>query len=357
MNQEDFNWMERLSNAFGPSGFEEDVTAVAREYAQEFADVEEDNIRNLYIKRRSNTGANPMVMLDAHSDEVGFMVQFIKPNGTLQFLPLGSWNESSIPGTKVYVRNQKGEYIPGIVSAQPVHFMTKEEANRMPHIQDMVIDIGAVSDQEAKEVFGIQVGDPVAPAVSFQQDPMRGIMTGKAFDCRVGCLALLKVMKALADEELAVDVIGVLSSQEEVGGRGARVAARHVDPVITLGFEGCPADDTFTPDYAVQSAMKKGPMIRLMDVSMITHPRLAHFAMNICQAKEIPLQVAVRSGGGTNGGVYHSMQKGIPSITISIPSRYVHTPQGFAAMQDLEQAAQAVIEIVKALTPELLGSL
>ena len=98
----------------------------------------------------------------------------------------------------------------------------------------------------------------MAPAVSFQQDPVRGIMTGKAFDCRVGCLALLKAMKALADEELAVDVIGVLSSQEEVGGRGARVAARRVDPVITLGFEGCPADDTFTPDYAVQSAMKKG---------------------------------------------------------------------------------------------------
>lgn len=264
MNQEDFSWMERLSNAFGPSGFEEEVTAVAREYAQEFADVEEDNIRNLYIKRRSNTGDKPLIMLDAHSDEVGFMVQFIKPNGTLQFLPLGSWNESSIPGTKVYVRNQKGEYIPGIVAAKPVHFMTKEEANQMPHIQDMVIDIGAVSDQEAKEVFGVQVGDPVAPAVSFQQDPVRGIMTGKAFDCRVGCLALLKAMKALADEELAVDVIGVLSSQEEVGGRGARVAARRVDPVITLGFEGCPADDTFTPDYAVQSAMKKGPMIRLM---------------------------------------------------------------------------------------------
>lgn len=317
MKQEDLEWMERLSNAFGPSGFEEDVARVAKEYAEDFADVEEDNIRNLYIKRRANTGDKPLVMLDAHSDEVGFMVQFIKPNGTLQFLPLGSWNESSIPGTKVYVRNQKGEYIPGIVAAKPVHFMTAEEANRMPHIKDMVIDIGAVSDQEAREVFGVQVGDPVAPAVAFQADPAHGIMTGKAFDCRVGCLALLKAMRELAGEELSVDVIGVLSSQEEVGGRGARVAARCIDPAITLGFEGCPADDTFTPDYAVQSAMKKGPMIRLLDVSMITHPRLARFSMEVCQSKEIPIQTAVRSGGGTNGGVYHSMQKGIPSITVS----------------------------------------
>lgn len=357
MKQEDLEWMERLSNAFGPSGFEEDVARVAKEYAEDFADVEEDNIRNLYIKRRANTGDKPLVMLDAHSDEVGFMVQFIKPNGTLQFLPLGSWNESSIPGTKVYVRNQKGEYIPGIVAAKPVHFMTAEEANRMPHIKDMVIDIGAVSDQEAREVFGVQVGDPVAPAVAFQADPAHGIMTGKAFDCRVGCLALLKAMRELAGEELSVDVIGVLSSQEEVGGRGARVAARRIDPAITLGFEGCPADDTFTPNYAVQSAMKKGPMIRLLDVSMITHPRLARFAMEVCQSKEIPIQTAVRSGGGTNGGVYHSMQKGIPSITVSIPSRYVHTPQGFAAMRDLEQAAKAVTEIVKALTPEFLEDL
>ena len=357
MNQEQLRWMERLSNAFGPSGFEDDVIAVAREYAEPFADVHEDNMRNLYITRRQNTGDRPVVMLDAHSDEVGFIVQFIKPNGTLQFLQLGSWNEFSVPGTKVYVKNDLGEYIPGIVAAKPVHFMTEEERNKPMHTADMVIDIGAVSAQETREVFHISVGAPVAPAVRFEADEKRGIMMGKAFDCRVGCLALLRSMEELAEADLDVDVVGVLSSQEEVGGRGARVVGRTVDPALTVGFEGCPADDTFTPEYAVQSAMKRGAMIRLMDVSMITHPRFAKFALNVCNEKEIPMQVAVRRGGGTNGGVYHSMQRGIPSITVSIPSRYAHTPQGFAAMEDVDNAVRAAVEIVKAVNEDVIKSL
>ena len=357
MNKTQLQWMEKLSNAFGPSGFEDDVAAVAADFAKDFADVSEDNIRNLYIKRRENTGDKSVVMLDAHSDEVGFIVQFIKPNGTLQFLQLGSWNASSVPGTKVYVRNDLGEMIPGIVAAKPVHFMTAEDRNKPVNTDDMVIDIGATSAAEVAEMFHVSVGAPVAPAVDFVADEKRGIMTGKAFDCRVGCMALLLSMEQLAKEDLAVDVIGVLSTQEEVGGRGAKVAARTVDPVVTVGFEGCPADDTFTPDYAIQSAIKKGPMIRLMDVSMITHPRFAKFALDICKEKNIPMQVSVRKGGGTNGGVYHSMQKGIPSITVSIPSRYVHTPQGFAAMEDLDNAVKATVEIVKAINQEMLERL
>ena len=103
--------------------------------------------------------------------------------------------------------------------------------------------------------------------------------------------------------------------------------------------------------------MKRGPMIRLMDVSMITHPRFAKFALNVCNEKEIPMQVAVRRGGGTNGGVYHSMQRGIPSITVSIPSRYAHTPQGFAAMEDVDNAVRAAVEIVKAVNEDVIKSL
>ncbi|MBQ7063486.1 MAG: M20/M25/M40 family metallo-hydrolase [Firmicutes bacterium] len=354
MNQQDLAWMKRLSEAFGPSGFEDEVAAVARAYAEPFADVEEDNIRNLYIRRRQNTGGKPVVLLDAHSDEVGFMVQFIQPNGTLQFVQLGSWNESSVPGTRVWVLNDRGEKIPGIVAAKPVHFMKSGEKDVALHTSDMVIDVGAVSDTDVRETFGIRVGAPVTPAVDFAADEARGIMIGKAFDCRVGCMALLMAMKELAGMDLAVDVVGVLSTQEEVGGRGAPVAARTVDPAVTIDFEGCPADDTFTPAYAVQSAIKKGLMIRLFDVGMITHPRFARFTLDLCEQSGIPVQVAVRSGGGTNGGIYHKMQKGIPSVVVSVVSRYAHTPQGFAAMQDVDLAAQAAVEMVRALTPDVI---
>ena len=162
MNERSLNILKELTNAPGASGFEDAVVAIARKYVEGIGEVKEDFLRNLYIYRKENTGAKPVVMLDAHSDEVGLIIQHIKPNGTLRFLPLGGWNKNALPSSKVLVRNALGEYIPGIIAAKPVHFMSAaEKQGSALELDEMVIDIGARSAKEAKEDFHIRIGEHV----------------------------------------------------------------------------------------------------------------------------------------------------------------------------------------------------
>ena len=218
MTNETILMIKRLADAPGACAFEDEVAAVARSYASGLGTIEEDFLRNLYIRRKENTGDRPVVMLDAHMDEVGMMIHSIKPNGTLRFLPLGSWNKGSVAGTKVLVRNAQGEYIPGIVASKPVHFQSAaEKASSGQELDDMVIDVGAVSAQDAAENFGIRIGEPVVPAVTTEYDARRDIIFGKAFDDRIGCAVLLEVLRRLEGEQLPCDVVGVLSTQEEPG--------------------------------------------------------------------------------------------------------------------------------------------
>lgn len=249
-----------LSNAFGPSGFEDAVLEVAKNYCQDIAQVTDDCMRNIYIRPNDVQGDRPVFMLDAHCDEVGFMVHSIRPNGTIRFVTLGGWSTGCLASSKVLVRNAEGRYIPGVIAAKPVHFMSASERNGAgaASVSDFSIDIGATSAQEAEEVFQIRIGEPIVSDVSFQYDVERDVMIGKAFDCRIGCAALIETLHRLQGRQLDVDVMGVLSSQEEVGERGVKVAVNQVRPQIAICFEGCPADDTFTESYAVQTALKKG---------------------------------------------------------------------------------------------------
>ena len=203
MKERSLNILKDLTNAPGAPGFEDAVVAVARKYAESIGSMEEDFLRNLYIRRKENTGTKPVIMLDAHSDEVGLIIQHIKPNGTLRFLPLGGWNKNALPSSKVLVRNSLGEYIPGIIAAKPVHFMSAaERQNPALELDDMVIDIGARSAKEAKEDFHIRIGEPIVPATKFEYDEAHDLMFGKAFDCRIGCAVMLEALRRLEGKEL-----------------------------------------------------------------------------------------------------------------------------------------------------------
>ena len=171
MNEHALKMLQELTDAPGASGFEDEVVAVARRYAASIGDMKEDFLRNLYIYRKENTGSKPVIMLDAHSDEVGLIVHSIKPNGCLRFLQLGSWNKNALVSSKVLVRNALGEYIPGIIAAKPVHFMTAaEKETAMNDIANMVIDVGAVSYADAVENFRVLMGEPVVPDTKFYYD-------------------------------------------------------------------------------------------------------------------------------------------------------------------------------------------
>lgn len=350
------NLIQQLSDAFGPSGFEDDVLQVARSWADGIGTIEEDHMRNLYIHRKENKGNRMRLMLDAHSDEVGFMVHSIKPNGTLRFVTLGGWNTLSLSSADVLVRNAKGEYIPGIIACKPVHFMTAAEKSAgAPELSSLVIDIGARSLEEAVHDFQIRIGEPVVPATKFHQDCMHDILFGKAFDCRIGVAALLEVLHRLEGIELPIDIIGVLSSQEELGERGCKVSVLRAKPDIAFVFEGCPADDTFTEPYAIQTALKKGPMFRFRDVSVICSPRYQRFVLDLAETKGIPVQASVREGGGNDGAIIHSSLDGVPVVVAGVPVRYIHSMNCMTSMADFEATVSIAMETIAALTPDLIS--
>ena len=208
---------------------------------------------------------------------------------------------------------------------------------------------------QAENAFGIRIGEPVVPVPHFSSDERNGLLFGKAFDCRIGCAAMAEVMRQIADEDLNVDVVASLSSQEEVGERGAKAAVNRIRPDIAIVFEGCPADDTFTEPYAVQTALKHGPMLRFMDVSVIINPRYQRFALDLAEREGIAAQASVREGGGNDAAVIQALN-GAPAIVLGVPVRYIHTPTCIASAFDYEETVRLALAIIRALDASLIRS-
>lgn len=350
--------IKKLSNANGVSGFEDEVTELAKEIIGKDYPVYEDKIRNLYINNiEKNERTKPVVMLDAHSDEVGFMVQSIEPNGLLKFISLGGWSNQQIPAHKVRILNKEGNYVEGIISSIPPHFTSKADAGKVTDMKDMFIDVGTTSYDETVNNFKIGVGAPVIPDVECTYNENSRMFLGKAFDDRVGCAVILDVMKELKGKELSVSLTGVLSSQEEEGCRGALVAAQKVMPDLAIVLEGPPADDNFRNEYRSQGALRKGAQVRHIDPTMIANPRLIRFIQKIAQENNIKIQETVRESGGTNASKIHLEDGGIPTVVIGIPVRYTHSHYGFISYDDYIETVKLVKAIVENITKDIIESL
>lgn len=349
-----FELIERLCNARGASGFEDEVVEISREYLKDIARFEEDSMRNLYVYPAYNKGNRPVLLLDAHADEVGFMVQAIRPDGMLRFIPIGGWNEKCLPSSKVQIYTKNG-YISGVIAAMPPHFMNAEQRNAPVSYDNLVIDIGATCAEDVAAA-GIKIGAPVVPLSLFEYNERTGILQGKAFDDRLGVAITLEVIKKLQNVTLDVDVIGVISSQEEVGERGITAAMGRIKPDVAICFEGTPADDTFSPEYMIQDKLKGGVMIRHMDRTVICTPRFVSFAEQTAEREGIKVQMAVRSGGGNNGAYIISANGGTPVIVAGVPVRYIHTFNCIAVMEDVESNVNLGIALAKNLNGKIIES-
>lgn len=349
----DIELIRDLTDAFGPSGFEEDVVEVIKEYKGDL-ELETDHMNNVFASLKSNKGGRIKILLDAHTDEVGFMVQSILENGLISFMALGGWVNSNIPAHLVKIKNTRGEYIEGITTSKPPHFMNDEErASDKLDIETMYIDVGASSRDEVINYYGIELGDPVAPLVDFKYDEGSQILRGKAFDNRLGCACILETMKRLGDnQDLQVDVIGGFASQEEVGMRGARVSSQRVQPDLAIVFEGSPADDVYYDKRIAQGVLKKGVQIRHMDSSYISSPTFIAYAKELADRDGIKYQAAVRRLGGTNAGAIHVQGQGVPVLVLGIPSRYVHTHYNYCALEDIEATINLAVEVIENLNKE-----
>lgn len=345
--------IKALSDVFGASGFEDDTAALVQNELAEF-DTVTDHMRNIRCDMTPESDG-PRVMMDAHLDEVGLIVQAIKPNGTMRILTLGGIQPAALVANSFKIRTDDGRYIPAVVAAKPPHFMSQAEKNQPITIDNMILDCGTSSKEET-EALGIHIGSPAVPDVVCRYDEERHLFFGKAFDCRIGVAAEIEVMKRLKNEKLPCHLTAGFSTQEEVGERGVKSNAAALNPEVMICFEGCPADDTFSQDYMIQAAIGKGPMLRHMDVSMVTNWHFQKLALDTARENNIPVQESVRKGGGTNAAMVN-IQFGTPAIVIGIPVRYIHSSNCFVDYRDYQAAVDLAAAVIRKLDKETVASL
>jgi len=338
--------LERLSNAFGPSGNETEVSEILRGELESYADeTHVDKLGNILFYHHGKEGY-PKIMLAAHMDEVGFMVTFIEENGFLRFDTIGGITNMVMPGQRILLRGDKGA-LKGIIGTKPPHLMTPEELAKIIPKEDLFIDIGAESLNQAKEK-GVDVGTMGVFDVEFT-DLGDGYYRGKSLDDRAGCTVMAEVFKALKDSPYNIVAVG--SVQEELGIRGARTAAWQVDPDFGLALEGTFVSDvpTTRPDR-VSSKIKGGPVVTIMDRTAFTHPTVLRTLIKVGRDKAIPFQFKQVPLGGTDAGAIHLTKAGVPSGTVAVPCRYIHGPASVMHIDDLNNAVKLVIEFMKAIS-------
>ncbi|HFD38640.1 MAG TPA: M42 family peptidase [Anaerolineae bacterium] len=344
--------LEQLSNAFGPSGHEDEVRRLlARALRDRVDDLQVDALGNLIAFKRG-TGPEPRlkVMVDAHTDEVGLMITRIEKDGTLGFRALGGIDDRLLMAKRVIVGRDR---LPGVILAPPIHLTKPEQRKQVIKREQLVIDIGATSREQAKEMVGI--GDYAVFATRFDllTDDGWRVVKGKAFDDRAGCAAAT----ALAEESYAVDLYLSFSAQEEVGLRGAGVAAFRIQPDLAFALEGTICDDApKKKDVSPTTEMGKGPAITLMDRTFIADRRLVRLLMDTPQAQSLPYQFKQPGVGGTDAGAIHRSRTGVPSVTVAVPCRYIHAPVGLLSLQDFDNLVALMKATLHAL-PEKWSTL
>ncbi len=347
--------LAQLSNAFGTPGNEGDIRRIIREHLEGLVDFSYDKTGSIICRRKGKKNS-PKVMVAGHIDEIGFIVRLITNDGFIKFHNLGGWWGHVMLSQRVTIKTAKGD-IPGIIGAKPVHHLGLDERKKVMEIKDMHIDVGAKDRPEALEAFGIQPGDHIIPQTEFTQMKNSRMVSGKAFDDRVGVALFVALLRKLESEKLPNAVYGVGTVQEEVGTRGAKTAAESVNPDVAIVLEGSPADDTpgFNKEES-QGVLGQGPQIRSFDPTMITNLTLVQFVLDTAKSCNIPHQVAVRTSGGTDARPIHLHRAGVPTVVIAVPVRYSHSHVGMLHLNDYENTLKLLEELLKRLNAKTAAS-
>ena len=332
--------LSELSDAFGISGFEDEVRErIEERVAPLVASVRTDTLGNLIATRPGHGSLT--LMLDAHMDEVGFMVSFIEPNGFLRFAPIGGWDPRIIPSHAMTVIADDGTRVDGVVGVTPPHITPQADRERPYKLDELFIDIGAASADEVA-ARGIRIGSPATIAYPFQQ--LTGdIVRGKALDDRAGCAVLIRVLEELQGEDLDVTVVANFAVAEEVGLRGAETAAYQIEPDIALAIEGTIAADTPGTTAAKQpTGFGKGPAISVLDNTLIVNRRMVQTLTGIADDHGLTWQYKVPAPGGTDAGAIHRSRGGVLAGVVSVPCRYIHSPFSLMRLDDFENTVKLV---------------
>jgi len=347
---------EKLVEIPGGCGFEEKVIEfITVELKRSLPDVSVDPMGNVIGKIGKGKKS---VMVCAHSDEVGMLVKYIDPRGYIYFDLNGMIDERVLLSTKVDICTDKGIYT-GVVGVKNRHLLTAEDLKRTISISDIWIDVGAESAEEVKR-WGIEIGDPILFHANFQKIGKDTIIS-KAIDNRAGCAILIDLAEKMKSIKIDYQLILVAAVQEEVGSRGAKVAAQTLEPDMAIVIDTVPASDPITPPQQATSECGKGPVIRSMDVNALgwgtiyskkIQQRLVHTALK----NKIPHQKDIFRTW-TDASTIHTSGRGIPCGGIYIPRRYSHSPVELVKWSDVERTVELLHLFLKDLNSAAIDDL
>jgi len=341
MKQETLDMFKTLTELQGASGNEHLVRQYMRTELEKYSDeIIQDRLGGIFGVKK---GEGPNIMVAGHMDEVGFMVTKITKNGMIKFQPLGGWWNQVLLAQRVQVMTDDGPVI-GVIGSIPPHNLTPEQRAKPMEIKNMMIDIGADDEEDAKKA-GIRPGQSILPITPFTPMSNKKKILAKAWDNRYGCGLAIELLKELKDEQLPNQLYSGATVQEEVGLRGAQVAANMIKPDIFFALDASPAND-MSGDEKEFGQIGKGALLRIFDRTMITHKGMRELVLDTAESNNIRYQYFA-SQGGTDAGRVHLSNNGVPSAVIGIPSRYIHTHASIIHVDDYAAAKELLIKLVK----------
>ena len=335
--------LEKLCNVIAVSGDEGEVRRIVLEEIKPYADeVRVDALGNVLVTRCGQDRNRPRVLLDAHMDEVGFMIVADDGDGIYRFVTVGGIDSRHLLGKQVLVGRDR---TPGVIGGKPVHLMNPDEKTRKVPVDSMRIDLGLGGKAN--------VGDRAGFATKFKR--VGPSILSKAIDDRIGVATLIELLKHAPSN---VDVCAAFSVQEEIGLRGAKVAAQYFNPDLAIAIDSTPARDLPAHDgsenISYNTKLGLGPAIYTVDGSTLHDPRLVRFLQETAQEEKIPYQLRQPGGGGTDSGAIQKSLAGIPTVSVSVPHRYTHSPVSISRIEDWKNTLNLLHAALKRITPGLV---
>ncbi|MFL5732591.1 MAG: M42 family metallopeptidase [Chloroflexia bacterium] len=350
--------MRDLTDALGVPGQEHEVRDVMARYLAPLGEVVTDNLGSI-VGVKTGSGVQkeqaPRVLVAGHMDEVGFMITMIDDDGYLRFQTMGGWWEQVMLAQRVTIRTHKGDIV-GVFGSKPPHILTADERKKMVDKRDMFIDIGVTSKDEAIDV-GVRPGDPAVPICPFTVMANEKMLLAKAWDNRFGCALAVQTLREARSDHPNTIYAGA-TVQEEVGLRGAATLANKVEPDVAISLDvGIAGDTPGVKKHEAQSKLGKGPVILIYDSSLIPNLKLRNLVIDTAEREGIPYQFDSMAAGGTDGGRIQLAGSGVPSLTIGIPSRYIHSAASMINRDDFDNATRLMVALMQRLDAATVGDL
>lgn len=332
--------LKTLTEAMGPSGFEDDIRRQLRDLVTPHVDHAYTDVLGSLYAEKGLQQSGPRIMLDAHMDEVGLMIVHIEDNGLLKFRALGGIDPRVLVSKPVRIGSEKRF---GVIGSKPIHLQAPDERRKPLPMDQLYIDIGAKDKDDAMQV--VQPGDVAVFATEYEEIGDH-CAKAKSFDDRVGCAILVETLK----KTFATPVVGVFTVQEEIGLRGATAAGHRVEPEIAIAIEGTVCFDVVgAPGHGQSTILGAGPALTVQDGRTIADRRFLEFMISVAKEHDIPFQLRRVKGGSNDYGAIHKTRAGVIGGGISVPVRYIHAPTQLISLDDYENSIRLVEAVVRAI--------